>query len=147
MEKGTAQPGKRGAFTRFLDGVEWLGNLLPHPVSLFALLALSMILLSGLFASLGLSVEDPRPGAGAGPVRLPAAGRRAAAAGGRRPAPAPRRCCPAPRRPGPPAPSRPRRAIGSGPRGRSAGHRWPRPATSPGCQNGREDRNSSGRKP
>jgi len=29
---------KRGAFTRFLDSVEWLGNLLPHPVTLFAIL-------------------------------------------------------------------------------------------------------------
>ena len=53
---------KRGAFTRFLDGVEWLGNLLPHPVTLFALLAGLMILASGLFGDLmGLSVEDPRP--------------------------------------------------------------------------------------
>lgn len=29
--------------TRFLDGVEWLGNLLPHPVTLFAILAGLMI--------------------------------------------------------------------------------------------------------
>ena len=27
--------GKRGWFTRFLDTVEFLGNLLPHPVTLF----------------------------------------------------------------------------------------------------------------
>ena len=52
---------KRNAFTRFLDAVEWLGNLLPHPVTLFALLALGMVLLSGLFGALGLAVEDPRP--------------------------------------------------------------------------------------
>lgn len=50
-------------FKRFLALVEWLGNLLPHPVTLFALFALAVILISQLTASLGLSVEDPRPGA------------------------------------------------------------------------------------
>ena len=54
-------PGKRNAFTRFLDTVEWLGNLLPHPVTLFAILALGMVLLSGLLGALGVAVEDPRP--------------------------------------------------------------------------------------
>lgn len=52
---------KRGAFTRFLDTVEWLGNLLPHPVTLFVILAFAMVLLSGLFGWMGLAVEDPRP--------------------------------------------------------------------------------------
>ena len=56
-----AVPAKRGAFTRFLDGVEWLGNLLPHPVTLFALLALGIVLLSGIFGALGVAVVDPRP--------------------------------------------------------------------------------------
>ena len=53
--------GKRNAFTRFLDGVEWLGNLLPHPVTLFALLAFGIVLLSGLMGWMGVAVEDPRP--------------------------------------------------------------------------------------
>lgn len=57
---GRAEP-RRSAFTRFLDGVEWLGNLLPHPVTLFAILALGIVLLSGLFGWMGLAVEDPRP--------------------------------------------------------------------------------------
>jgi aminobenzoyl-glutamate transport protein len=48
----------RGLFTRFLDTVEWLGNLLPHPVTLFALLATFMVLLSGVFGGLGLAVAD-----------------------------------------------------------------------------------------
>jgi len=52
---------KRNAFTRFLDGVEWLGNLLPHPVTLFFLLAVGIVFLSGLFGWMGLAVEDPRP--------------------------------------------------------------------------------------
>ncbi len=54
---------QRNWFTRFLDTVEWLGNLLPHPVTLFALLATAMVFLSGLFGWLGVSVLDPRPGA------------------------------------------------------------------------------------
>jgi aminobenzoyl-glutamate transport protein len=57
---------KRGWFTRFLDSVEWLGNLLPHPVTLFAVLALLMILLSGVFGEMGVSVSDPRPSAAEG---------------------------------------------------------------------------------
>jgi aminobenzoyl-glutamate transport protein len=52
---------QRNGFTRFLDAVEWLGNLLPHPVTLFAILAFGIVLLSGLFGWLGLAVEDPRP--------------------------------------------------------------------------------------
>lgn len=60
-ETAESANGKRNWFTRFLDGVEWLGNLLPHPVTLFALLALLMVLVSGLFGALGVAVEDPRP--------------------------------------------------------------------------------------
>ena len=52
---------KRNAFTRFLDGVEWLGNLLPHPVMLFFYLSIGIVLISGLFGLLGVAVEDPRP--------------------------------------------------------------------------------------
>ncbi len=52
---------RRNAFTRFLDGVEWLGNLLPHPVTLFAILAVGIVVLSGVLGGLGLAVEDPRP--------------------------------------------------------------------------------------
>jgi len=55
------EPPKRNAFSRFLDGVEWLGNLLPHPVTLFAVLALGIVLLSGIFGWMGLAVVDPRP--------------------------------------------------------------------------------------
>jgi aminobenzoyl-glutamate transport protein len=51
----------RGLFARFLNVVEWLGNLLPHPVTLFALFALGVVLLSGLASWLEWSVIDPRP--------------------------------------------------------------------------------------
>jgi aminobenzoyl-glutamate transport protein len=53
--------GPEGAFQKFLNGVEWLGNLLPHPVTLFAIFALLVILISGLADWLGWSVTDPRP--------------------------------------------------------------------------------------
>ncbi len=46
--------------TRLLKAVEWLGNLLPHPVTLFFLLALGIILLSWALHAGGLSVQDPR---------------------------------------------------------------------------------------
>ena len=52
---GGPPPGKRNLFTRFLDGVEWLGNCLPHPVTLFFLLAVGIVLLSGLFGSMGVA--------------------------------------------------------------------------------------------
>jgi aminobenzoyl-glutamate transport protein len=62
------QPGKnkRTLFTRFLDFVEWLGNLLPHPVTLFALFALGVVLFSGLADWLNWSAPDPRPVGSAG---------------------------------------------------------------------------------
>ena len=61
----TASPGgpkpPQGWFARFLAVVEWLGNLLPHPVTLFALFVLGIILASALAAAVGLAVADPRP--------------------------------------------------------------------------------------
>lgn len=54
------------AITRLLNTVEWLGNLLPHPVTLFAILALGILLLSGLLGALDVSVVDPRPEGTAG---------------------------------------------------------------------------------
>lgn len=52
-----------GIFKRFLAVVEWLGNLLPHPVTLFALFALGVIVASQIAASAGLTAADPRPDA------------------------------------------------------------------------------------
>lgn len=48
-------------FSRFLATVEWLGNLLPHPVTLFALFTLFIYLLSGLLGYFDIAVLDPRP--------------------------------------------------------------------------------------
>lgn len=58
--------GKRGWFTRFLDTVEFLGNLLPHPVTLFACFALAVVLGSGIAAYFDVSAIDPRPEGTAG---------------------------------------------------------------------------------
>lgn len=52
---------RRGVFARFLDVVEWLGNLLPHPVTLFALICFAVLLLSGIAGHFGWHVADPRP--------------------------------------------------------------------------------------
>lgn len=61
-----AQAANTGWFNRFLSTVEWLGNLLPHPVTLFALFATGIVLLSGLLGYFEVSVVDPRPEGAAG---------------------------------------------------------------------------------
>ena len=53
---------KHGLFQRFLDFVEWLGNKLPHPVTLFAILAVLTLVLSSIFGILGISVTHPGEG-------------------------------------------------------------------------------------
>lgn len=56
-------PEKRhGIIQRFLDGIEFAGNKLPHPATLFALLALLVAILSWVFSQLGVSVQDPLEG-------------------------------------------------------------------------------------
>jgi len=55
-----------GWFAKFLSVVEWLGNLLPHPVTLFALFAFGVVVLSGIGYWLGWSAPDPRPLGAAG---------------------------------------------------------------------------------
>lgn len=59
-----ATPPKGPFIARFLTLVEWLGNLLPHPVTLFALFALAIIIISAITSAMGVAVEDPRPGSG-----------------------------------------------------------------------------------
>ena len=53
---------KHGLFQRFLDFVEWVGNKLPHPVTLFAILAVLTLVLSSIFGILGISVTHPGEG-------------------------------------------------------------------------------------
>lgn len=49
-------------FERFLDGVERVGNKLPHPFMLFIYLALVVILLSWIASLFGASVQEPGSG-------------------------------------------------------------------------------------
>ncbi|MCG3118210.1 MAG: p-aminobenzoyl-glutamate transport protein [bacterium] len=49
-------------FYRMLDFVEKIGNLLPHPTSLFALFALSVIIFSGIMAAFEFSAIHPGTG-------------------------------------------------------------------------------------
>ncbi|MBR9729626.1 AbgT family transporter [Shewanella intestini] len=57
---------KTGAFVKFLNIVERLGNLLPHPITLFALFCVAVIVVSGVAGYFELSVMDPRPEGTAG---------------------------------------------------------------------------------
>jgi aminobenzoyl-glutamate transport protein len=59
--KGPKPVSKKNWFSRFLNVVEWLGNLLPHPVTLFAVFALGVLILSGFAGWFDWSVADPRP--------------------------------------------------------------------------------------
>ncbi|NNF67634.1 MAG: AbgT family transporter, partial [Gammaproteobacteria bacterium] len=58
--KPANRPGE-SRITRFLHVVEWLGNALPHPVTLFALFAAGVVVLSGIMGFFEVSVIDPRP--------------------------------------------------------------------------------------
>lgn len=48
---------KRGAFNRFLDFIELVGNKLPHPVTLFGIFAGAVVIISALAAKAGVQVE------------------------------------------------------------------------------------------
>lgn len=48
---------KESLFNRFLDVVERAGNKLPHPIVLFALFALAVVIISGLLHAVGVSAE------------------------------------------------------------------------------------------
>ncbi|WP_274608655.1 AbgT family transporter [Alteromonas antoniana] len=61
VENRPQEQSQSGLFSRFLATVEWLGNLLPHPVTLFALLSVFIVLLSGILGYFDIAVADPRP--------------------------------------------------------------------------------------
>ncbi|MEF3065850.1 AbgT family transporter [Pandoraea apista] len=64
---GTARPHAKTRLRGALGLVEWLGNALPHPVTLFALMTMTVVVLSSISAWIGISAADPRP-ANAGDV-------------------------------------------------------------------------------
>lgn len=49
-------------FNRFLNGVEWAGNKLPHPFMIFIYLALLVVVISWFVSLFGVSFEDPASG-------------------------------------------------------------------------------------
>ena len=61
---------RRTAVERFLDVVERAGNVLPHPATLFFLLTIAIVLLSGIISLFDVSVLHPRSGEVVAPVNL-----------------------------------------------------------------------------
>lgn len=53
---------KKGFLQKSLDGIEIVGNRLPHPVTLFIILAGFVVIASAIASSMGVSVEDPIAG-------------------------------------------------------------------------------------
>lgn len=53
---------KRSPIAIFLNGVEKVGNALPHPASLFGIFALLVLVLSAIFAALGSNATHPSTG-------------------------------------------------------------------------------------
>ncbi|MCB2203310.1 AbgT family transporter [bacterium] len=53
---------KRSLFSRSLDVVEKVGNALPHPATIFALLAFLVVIASAIAAALGLTAVHPGTG-------------------------------------------------------------------------------------
>lgn len=56
-QESLVQSKKQSLLSKFLNGVETVGNKLPHPVTLFLLLAVVVIIISELAARAGLSVN------------------------------------------------------------------------------------------
>ncbi len=69
-EAPTPAPRKRSLIDRALNIIERGGNALPHPATLFAILAALVVLASWLAAQLDVSVTHPATGATVRPVNL-----------------------------------------------------------------------------
>jgi aminobenzoyl-glutamate transport protein len=69
-DTAVGKPSKPSAIDRFLRIIEIGGNALPHPATLFAMLALLVIVLSALASWAGLSVTHPTTGAEVHAVNL-----------------------------------------------------------------------------
>lgn len=65
-----AETTKRSGVDRFLSIIERAGNALPHPATLFALLAFLVVLLSGVFSLFDLSAIHPGTGETVSPFNL-----------------------------------------------------------------------------
>ena len=69
MQAAKASPGV-SRFQRFLDLIERTGNALPHPTTLFALLAALVLVLSWVLHAAGVQVVHPGTGKMVGVVNL-----------------------------------------------------------------------------
>ncbi len=66
----TALVPRPSLLTRFLGTVEKVGNALPHPATLFAILAGMVIFFSWLLSELGITVSHPKDGSIIEPINL-----------------------------------------------------------------------------
>jgi aminobenzoyl-glutamate transport protein len=66
----TTAPAKRSGVDRFLAIIERAGNALPHPATLFAILALLVMVLSAIASAAGLSALHPATNEPVVPVNL-----------------------------------------------------------------------------
>jgi aminobenzoyl-glutamate transport protein len=66
----TKSANEAGFLSRSLGFIEKAGNALPHPATLFALMALAIIIISGIAAQLNLTVTHPGTGKPIQPVSL-----------------------------------------------------------------------------
>lgn len=57
MKQNEGKKERKSLVFRFLNTVEQVGNRLPHPITMFAALALFIVLLSGILAAAGISAE------------------------------------------------------------------------------------------
>ncbi|MDY0023285.1 AbgT family transporter [Arenimonas caeni] len=64
------QTPRRSAVDRFLGVVEFAGNLLPHPATLFFLLTVAVVVASAITAQFDLAVPHPKTGELVAPVNL-----------------------------------------------------------------------------
>lgn len=55
MNKQATEKKKVSLFNRFLNAVERAGNRLPHPIALFALFAVGIVVISGILSAIGFS--------------------------------------------------------------------------------------------
>lgn len=53
---------KKSPIDLFLNGIERVGNALPHPATLFGIFAVTILILSAIFSALGLSAVHPGTG-------------------------------------------------------------------------------------
>jgi len=66
----TETTAKRPFLYRALDFIEYVGNKLPHPATLFALFAIGVMFLSWLFAELNITANHPSTGVLIVPINL-----------------------------------------------------------------------------